>query len=174
MAKHIAKPAEGEYAPYAPAYINLVPNDGLVLQQLTENFNTVKNLILSLPPEKLLYRYADGKWTIKEVLVHIMDSERIFSYRALCIARHETLDLPGFEENDYARYSNANNRDIKNILDDYEALRHATITLFNGFDDSVLTQTGTANKNKFSVRAAAYMIAGHELHHLNIIKERYL
>jgi len=174
MLKKIVCPKEGEYAPYAVTYISLVPTDELVLQHLDDNFKSIKKLMLSLPAEKLHYRYAEGKWTIKEILVHLLDAERIFSYRALCIARQETISLPGFEQDDYVTHSNANARDINSILEEYESLRHSTITLFNGFTDTALAIVGTANKNKLSPRAAVYQIAGHELHHLNIIKENYL
>jgi uncharacterized damage-inducible protein DinB len=172
--KLIDKPKRGEYPPYAIMYIKLVPGDGMVLQYLKNNFKAIKNFILSLPPEKLLYKYAEGKWTIKETLVHIIDDERIYAYRAMCFARNDTTKLPGFEQDEYAFYSNANERDIKNIFEEYEAVRNATITLFNGLTDEALSRKGTANKRKATVRAMAYHIAGHELHHINIIKEKYL
>jgi uncharacterized damage-inducible protein DinB len=170
----IQKPEKEEFPPYASMYIDLVPDDGMLLQHLEKNFDNVKKFILSLPDEKLYYRYAEGKWTIKEVLVHIIDDERIYSYRALCFARNDKTALPGFEEKDYAFFSNANQRDIKNILEEYEAVRKATVTLFNGFSEDVFMRKGIANNNQATVRALAYHIAGHELHHMNIIKERYL
>src|SRR6185312_11027714 len=105
--KLINKPVPEEYPPYAAMYINLLPNDGLLLQHLEENFKATEGLILSLPAEKLLYRYAPNKWTIKEVLVHIIDDERIYTYRAMCFARGEKTPLPGFEQDDYARNSGA-------------------------------------------------------------------
>ncbi len=172
--QRIMKPKEGEYPPYAAMYITLVPDDGLLLQHFRKNFKTMKDLILSLPEEKLLYRYAEGKWTIKEILVHIIDDERIYAYRALRFARSDQTPLPGFEQDDYALHSGANERTISNILEEYEAVRSATITLFNSMDEKMLARTGVANENKSSVRALAFHLAGHELHHLNIIKERYL
>jgi uncharacterized damage-inducible protein DinB len=172
--KKIAKPAAGEFPPYALMYIALLPDDGQVLKHLKANAKATKDLILSLPQEKLLYRYAAGKWTIKEVLVHIIDDERIYSYRALRFARNDSTELPGFEQDDYARYSGANERSVKDILAEYIAVRNATIALFNGLDQEAFTRSGVANKNLVSVRALAYHIAGHELHHMNIIKERYL
>ena len=99
---------EGEYNPYAIMYIKLLPDDGLVLQHLKENFKKIKAFIQSLPPEKLTYRYAENKWTIKEILVHIMDDERIYAYRALRIARNDKTPLPGFEQEDYVPFSRAN------------------------------------------------------------------
>ena len=172
--RRIAKPQPGEYPAYASMYINLLPDDGLLLKHLEDNFHATKQFILSLPPEKLTYCYEPGKWTIKEILVHIIDDERIYAYRALCFARNDKTALPGFEQDDYAFFSGANNRAVENIFKEYEAVRKATITLFNGLDEDALTKQGTANNNKATVRALAYHIAGHELHHINIIKQKYV
>jgi len=171
--KLIEKPLPDEYAPYAIMYIGLLPDDGLVLKYLKDHLKTTKDLILSLPAEKLMYRYAEGKWTIKEVLVHIIDDERIYAYRALRFARNDQTELPGFEQDDYARHSGANERSIKSILQEYTVVRNATIALFNGLEEKAFTRTGVANNHPVSVRALAYHIAGHEMHHLNIIKQRY-
>lgn len=170
----IAKPEDGEFPPYASMYIQLLPGDGLLLKHLQDNFVTTKKLILSLPEQKLTYRYAENKWTIKEILVHIIDDERIYAYRALRFARNDKTALPGFEQDDYALYSRANERSIENILEEYEAVRNATIALFNGLPEDSFLRMGTANNNKATVRALAYHLAGHELHHINIIKEKYL
>lgn len=172
--KKIEKPKEGEYATYTIMYIGLLPDDGLLLKHLQDNLQATKNFILSLPVEKLAYRYAEGKWTIKEILVHISDDERIYAYRALRFARNDKTELPGFEQDDYARYAGANERSLDDILEEMTTVRNATISLFNSFDGEALTRAGVANGNIMSVRAAAYHIAGHELHHINIIKERYL
>jgi uncharacterized damage-inducible protein DinB len=172
--KKIEKPAEGEYAPYTIMYIGLLPDDGLVLKHLANNLKATTDFILSLPEEKLAYRYAEGKWTIKEILVHLIDDERIYSYRALCFARNDKTELPGFEQDDYARHSGANERSIEDVLKEFSTVRHATISLFEGFDDKALTRIGMADGKVMSVRAAVYHIAGHELRHVNIIKERYL
>jgi uncharacterized damage-inducible protein DinB len=143
---------------------------------LGDNFQTVKDFIYSLPPETLLQRYAADKWTIKEILVHIVDDERIYSYRAMSFARNERQWLPGFDQDDYARWSGANERDLGSIFEEYEAVRRATIALFNGLPEESLTRMGTGSSlhQRATVRALAYHIAGHELRHLNIIKERYL
>jgi len=172
--KNIQKPKPNEYPAYASMYIDLLPDDGLVLKHLEENFKLTKKFILSLSEEKLLYRYAPDKWTIKEILVHIVDDERIYAYRALRFARKDKTELPGFEQDDFTHNSNANERDIKNIFEEYEAVRKATITLFNGLDDETLTRKGTADGNSATVRALAYHIAGHELHHILFIKKNYL
>jgi len=172
--RKIEKPKDGEFPPYAKMYIKLLPDDGLLLEHLKENFDKTKEFILSLSEEKLTYRYAKNKWTIKEILVHIIDDERIYAYRALCFARNDKTELPGFEQDDYATFSNANERSIENILNEYEAVRNATITLFESFDETALLRDGIANKNRATVRALGYHLAGHELHHINIIKEKYL
>ena len=172
--RSIEKPKDGEFPPYANMYIQLLPGDGLLLKHLKNNFIATKELILSLPEGKLNYRYAENKWTIKEVLVHIIDDERIYAYRALRFARNDQTELPGFEQDDYVLYSRANERSIKNIMEEYEVVRGSTIALFDGLPEDSFLRMGTANNNKVTVRALAYHIAGHELHHINIIKEKYL
>jgi uncharacterized damage-inducible protein DinB len=172
--RRIGKPAEGEYAPYTIIYISLLPDDGLILRHLKNNLAATRDLILSLPAEKLAHRYAEGKWTIKEILAHVVDDERIYAYRALRFARNDKTELPGFEQDEYARYSGANEREVRDILDELTTVRKATISLFNSFDESALLRSGVASGNPMSVRAIAYHIAGHELRHVNVIKERYL
>jgi uncharacterized damage-inducible protein DinB len=172
--KRIPKPEEGEYAPYAIMYIGLLPDDGLVLKHLQDNLKVVKDFILTFPEERLAYRWAEGEWTIKEILGHIIDDERIYCYRALRFARNDTTELPGFEQDDYVTYSGANERTLEDILEEYTAVRHATVTFFNSLQAEALTRAGVANGQLMSVRAAAYHIAGHELHHLNSIRENYL
>src|SRR6476659_8340730 len=172
--RSIEKPKDGEFPPYANMYLQLLPDDGLLLKHLKNNFIATKELILSLPEERLQYRYAENKWTIKEILVHIMDDERIYAYRALRIARNDKTELPGFEQDDYVPYSRANERSLKNILNEYATIRKATITLFENLDEAAFLRTGIANGHIVSVRALAYHIAGHELHHMNVIRERYL
>jgi uncharacterized damage-inducible protein DinB len=141
---------------------------------LADNLKTTQGFIRSFPAEKLVYRYADGKWTIKETLVHIIEDERIYAYRTLRFARNDKTELPGFEQDDYAIYSGANEREIEDILREFAAVRQATISLFEGFNDEALLRTGIADDKVMSVRAAAYHIAGHEMHHINLIEERYL
>jgi uncharacterized damage-inducible protein DinB len=150
----IEKPVEGEYAPYTLSYIGLLPDDGLVLQHLEDNLKATSDFILSLPEEKLTSRYAEGKWTIKEILVHIIDDERIYAYRALRFARNDKTELPGFEQDDYARHSGANERDIKDILQEFAAVRQATISLFDGLSREALIRAGVADGKVMSVRAA--------------------
>ena len=170
----IEKPRVDEYPAYAAMYIDLVPDDCKLLAHLWNSLQSTKKLIQTIPGEKHLYKYAEGKWTLKEVLVHIIDDERIYGYRALRFARNDKTELPGFDQDPYAYYSNANDRTAENIVEEYEAVRLSTITLFNGFSDDAMSRSGVANNNQVSVRALGYHIAGHELHHLNIIKTRYL
>ncbi len=172
--KKIQKPKDGEFPPYAAMYISLLPDDGLVLKHSRENFKSVKEFIFSLPKEKLSYRYAKDKWTIREILVHIMDDERIFAYRALRFARNDKTELPGFEQDDYVPYSKANDRSLKDIFEEYETIRKATLSLFNSFNEEDFLRSGVANGHSVSVRALAYHLAGHEVHHMKIIKERYV
>src|SRR5690606_18442301 len=128
----------------------------------------------SLDENQGLYSYAHGKWTLKEVLIHCIDTERIMSYRALRFARNDQTELPGFEQNDYVPQSEANSRKMADLIEEYKILRQSTILLFKSFSDDVLKRAGVANGNPISVRALGFVISGHELHHLNVCKERYL
>jgi uncharacterized damage-inducible protein DinB len=172
--RRIEKPEEGEYPPYAASYISLLPDDRLILKHLKENLKATSAFILALPEERLGFRYAEGKWTIKEILLHVSDDERIYAYRALRFARNDRTQLPGFEQDAFAFHSNANVRDVKDILRELATVRAATISLFKGLDDEALMRRGVADGKSTTVRALLYHIAGHELRHLNIIKERYL
>jgi len=174
MEKVIAFPTSSEYPAYAEMYMKLLQKDGTLLQQLKTNLEKTKELIATLSGEKLNDSYAENKWTLKEVLVHIIDDERIYGYRALAFARNEKTALPGFEQDQYTVNSDAHLRPIDNIMAEYEAVRMGTITLFDGFSEEALLRIGTTNRNKTSVRALGYHIAGHELHHINLIKELYL
>ncbi len=170
----IPKPLEGEYAPYTIMYIGLLPDDGLVLQHMKDNLDIVRAAVQDLSEEKLTTPFAPGEWTIKEILVHIVDDERIHAYRALRFARNDATELPGFEQEPYVTYSGANQRSLASIFEEYESVRLATLTLFDNFDDAALMRSGIASQRIMSVRAAAYHIAGHELHHLNSIRQNYL
>lgn len=172
----IPKPVAGEYPPYAEMYMKLVPDDGLILDHLLAQLARTRSFISGLPPDRLLHRYAPDKWSIKDILVHIVDDERIFSYRALRFARNEQQNLIGFDQDAYARYAEANKRPLEGIFEEYEAVRRATIALFANLPEDALGRLGhgTGTANDATVRALAYHIAGHELHHLAVIRERYL
>jgi len=170
----IEKPQAGEYPAYAGRYISLLPNDGMILKHFAENLASTKKFIASIPRTRLLHRYAEGKWTIKEILGHLVDDERIYVYRALRFARNDSTELPGFEQDHFARYSEANKRDVGDLLDEFTLVRRATIAFFQSLDDAALLRSGMADGKRSSVRALAYHIAGHELRHMNIIRELYL
>ena len=172
--RRIEKPKEGEYPSYADIYIGLLPDDGLVLKHLSENMKATRDLILALPEERLAFRYAEGKWTIKEILAHVIDDERIYAYRALRFARNDETELPGFEQDAYALHSGANTRTVKSLLKEFALVRRATIALFDSLDEEAFARSGVADGKRTTVRALAYHLAGHELRHTNIIRERYL
>ena len=171
MPRVIDWPQEGEYAPYAILYIGLLPDDGEVLAHLASNLAATSALVRSARPD---HRYAPGKWTIKEIVQHLSDDERIYAYRALRFARSDETELPGFDQDPYAEQSGANDRTIDDLLDELATVRAATISLFAGLPAAALTLSGIANGATMSVRAAAYHIAGHEMHHMNVVRERYL
>lgn len=172
--KKIAKPAVGDYAPYFQNYVNQVPEDGNLLKHLKDIQKETELLMLSLPEEKLTYRYAEGKWTIKDILVHLMDAERIFAYRALRFARADETPLASFDENIYVPMANANARKIKDILKEGATLRASSIAFIKTLDRKALKRKGNLNNNKMSVLTLVNLIYGHQKHHLNIIRERYL
>jgi uncharacterized damage-inducible protein DinB len=177
--RKINRPLASEYPSYSSIYMDLVDSDKNILEQLWDNFIDIKCLVMNLPEEKLTYRYAKGKWTIKEILVHNIDDERIFSCRAMRFARNDQTPLPGFEQDEYAKYSGANRRSIESIFEEYEAVRKSTIALFQHLPEESLMRLGNGIDTDGSliertVRAFVYHIAGHELRHLKIIKERYL
>lgn len=167
------RPLEGEYIPYQLNYINRVP-DGDLIEILKSTMNDTEDFLLSIPADKLEYRYAKGKWNIKQVVQHLIDTERIMTYRALTFARNDKTELPGFEENDYAAEANTDERKIEDLITEYKAVRHASILLFSSMNDALLNRTGIANRGQVKVKTYAYIIAGHELHHEAIIRERYL
>lgn len=162
-----------EYNPYYGTYLKKTNNLDLK-KALRDNRDTVMSYLKSIPNDKYEVRYAEGKWTIKEIILHVIDTERIFSYRALCIARQEQTSLPGFDQDNYVTPSKANEREFESLLEEYMTVRQATISLFDSFDDEMLTQTGTASNHTISVRALGFILMGHENHHCDIISERYL
>jgi uncharacterized damage-inducible protein DinB len=170
----IPKPDDGEFAPYALMYIGLLPDDGRVLDHMRANLDSTVKLIRAQPELRLTEPCAPGEWTIKEIVAHISDDERIYAYRALRFARNDPTELPGFDQELYTQYSGANNRSIDDLLEEFRVVRLATLALFDSLDDPALLRSGIANGHIMSVRAAAYHIAGHELHHINSIRENYL
>ena len=145
-----------------------------LLPGLRSEFKKAYDFYLTVSEDKLVYRYAEGKWTIKEIISHLIDTERIFCYRALRFARQDKTPVAGFDENDYVEASNANNRAIEELLEEYASVRAASISLFKSFSDADLLRKGMAGSGEVSVRALGFLIIGHEKHHINVIKERYL
>lgn len=154
-------------------YVKQVEESDL-LQALRISGHRALELVHAIPESKIDFRYAEGKWSIREVLCHMIDAERIFSYRALRFGRNDQTPLRGFEENEYATQANASGRSIQKITAEMSHLRSATIDLFEGFTPEMLTRKGKVNTNELSAAAWAFIIAGHETHHCNILKERYL
>lgn len=163
----------GEYAEYYQKYINLVGEDSI-----TDGFRVqrerITDFLLSISEEDANKAYAPGKWTIKELMQHVIDTERVFSFRAMAFARQDPNSFPGFEEDDYARVSDANRRIWLDLVAEFWAVRGSTETLFQSFTDQMLLQIGRANQNPMSVRAVAYVCLGHVYHHLQVVKDRYL
>lgn len=168
-----SKPQPGQYSPHAAAYIALAACDD-ILQFLADLMNSTTVLFESLPEDKADHAYEPGKWSIKEVLSHLIDTERVFAYRALCISRGEQQNLPGFEQDDYAANSEAANRTMPDLIGEYQAVRLSNLYFFRSLSTVQANRIGLANGNPTSVSALAHMIAGHELHHINILNERYL
>lgn len=171
----MAKLSNNEYAPFYATYIETIgDNDKSIVENLENTHKIALQLLNNLPEKKQLYSYSTGKWTIKELIQHFIDAERVLSYRALRFARRDATDLAGFEENDYVVNSNGNDRDYDALLEEFSMVRKTTIQLFKSFTDEALPRIGSANGSIVSVRALGYIISGHLKHHLNIIKERYL
>jgi len=167
------RPVKGDCSEYYQSYIDLIKSDDII-RELDENNKYATEILNSFPQSKGNFRYAEGKWTIKEVVGHIMDTERVFAYRALSIARGEKKQLPGFDQDQYVAHGNFNDRPLFELTYEYRLLRESTILLFKSFDKSVLQNRGNANGNDVTVLALMFITAGHEKHHLNVLKERYI
>ena len=171
-AENIGRPEASEYAPYYDRYISLVA-DGNIIATLDSQRREMMMLLSCRDDAEGDFRYAPDKWTAKEVLGHVCDTERIFAYRALRIARGDRTPMEAFEQDDYVRNGPFAARPIAELIEDYIAVRRATLTLFRNLDDQAWRRRGIANKAEVSVRALAYMIAGHEIHHRRILEEKY-
>jgi len=163
-----------EYAPYQEAYIKLVSDEWSLTEEMEVSLHNFIHFVREIPMDKYEYRYAEGKWTIKDIIQHLIDCERIFAYRALRIGRGDTTPLPGFEENDYALSAQADRRSLQDLLNEFSMVRHANILMFKSFTKDDLMRTGSASGYTISVRAFGFLIIGHQLHHINVFKERYL
>jgi hypothetical protein len=167
------KPDQTEFLPYYGKYIDLVMG-GDVLSTLATQMTGTQALLHSLPASVSTYRYAPGKWSVNEVIGHLIDSERIFTGRALRFARNDATPVPGFEQDDYVRNATFDAYPVAELASELEYVRGATISFFKHLDESAWARRGVANNAEISVRALAYIIAGHELHHREILRTRYL
>lgn len=163
-----------EYNAYYGNYISLVSADTSLIENLKIGEKKTLRFFKSIPEDKLKYAYEEGKWTILDVLLHIIDTERIFAYRALRIARGDKKELVGFDQDEYIGPAKANTRSLESLLNEYMSVRRSTVCLFEVLDNESLKRMGTAGMSPLSARAAGFVIAGHEIHHANIIEERYL
>jgi hypothetical protein len=167
----IERPNADEFAPYYASYIGKVPDGDLVSileRQSAEYASALRGL------GEALFRYSPGKWTVKEVVGHVADSERVFGYRAMRIARSDGTPLPGFDENEYVAHAGFNERSLTDLLDEFQHVRRGSIALFRSFSPEVAARRGTANGLVISARALAWLTAGHAAHHLGILREKYL
>jgi hypothetical protein len=167
------RPNKGDYNEYYQQYIDQVKGDDIFRILIEQNLES-QNVLNSFSESKGNYKYAEGKWTVKEVIGHMMDVERIFAYRALCIARGETKQLPGMDQDLYVANGNFNKRQIFDLVYEYRLLRESNILLFGSFDKSILNNRGTASGYEVTVLALMFMTAGHEKHHLKVLTEKYM
>jgi len=167
------RPAESEYAPYYQSYVNRV-SETEILPVLRAQMDDLDVLLGAVTTEQETYRYAEGKWSIREIVGHLIDGERVFGYRAFCIARGEKQNLPGFDQDDYMLTSQYNNIDLEDLLSELRLIRLGNLAMFRTFDEEAWNRLGSANENQVTVRALAFIMAGHMRHHMNVLRERYL
>ncbi|TFG71175.1 MAG: DinB family protein [Flavobacteriales bacterium] len=162
-----------DYNPYYQTYIDKL-GDVELMDMMQRQLDNFPEFILSLPKDKWNFAYSDNKWTIAEVILHVLDTERIFQYRALRFGRNDSTAIPGFDQDVYVPESNANSRSIESIVEEYRSVRNSSITLFASFDEGILKRSGMANGSNMSVAALGFIILGHQRHHRDVIRSRYL
>ena len=162
-----------EYAEYFFPYISVL-GDVTLIEELEISLHEFIRFVQNIPMDKFDFRYAEGKWTIKEIIQHVIDTERIFAYRALRISRNDQTPLPGFDENAYVNNTQANDRNLQDLLTELSAVRHSNIFLFKSFSREQLERTGIASNAGISVRAIGFIMIGHQKHHQKVFEERYL
>ena len=167
-------PLPSEYSPFAATYVNLAVMHSDVIMLLSNLKDSTYQAFIQLPADKADYAYAPGKWTVKQMLGHIIDTERVFSYRLYCISRGDETAFPGFDQDNYVENTDLSKRSIQELAIEFKILREANLLFINNLTDLQLSRIGSASNHPVSVKALLYMMAGHELHHLNILKERYL
>ena len=169
----MSRPEKTEYDPYYERYVSLVENDDII-GTLGAQPTKLQDLLIALPEEKGDYKYADDKWTIKDLLGHLIDGERMFAYRLFRISRGDETPIEGFEQDGYIENAHSGRRSFGDLLDEFTLLRRANMIFFKNLTDDAWARVGTANNAKISVRALVYIMAGHIEHHLRILEERYL
>ncbi|MEE8061392.1 MAG: DinB family protein [Gemmatimonadales bacterium] len=169
----LTRPDSTEYAPYYAGYVSLVP-EGNVIDVLANQFDDTDRLLRPLSDDQAAFRYAPGKWSVKEIVAHLSDTERVFATRALHFARGYRASLPGYNQDDYVEQAASDNHPLQALLDEFQTVRRATVTLFRNLPPEAWERRGIADEVGFSVRAIPYIIAGHELHHRTVLQERYL
>jgi hypothetical protein len=169
----MTKPESTEYPPYFEKYISLAHDEEIVVA-LGKQIESTLSLIRGLSAAQGDHCYAPGKWSVKEVIGHLIDAERIFAYRAMRFARNDATPLPGFDENSFVANAGFGSRDLADLADEFELTRKSNVYLFKHLDGDASLRRGPANNNEVSVRAIAHIIAGHELHHVGILRTRYL
>lgn len=165
--------ARSDYNPFYHTYIEVLGEVEL-MEMMQKQLGNFPEFIESIPESLIHTAYAEGKWTIAEVLLHVIDAERVFQYRALRLGRGDQTPLPGFDQDAYVPLSRAGSRDRKSLISEYESVREASLTLYRNLDDAQLNQYGTVSNSGISVAAIGFIICGHQKHHRNIIRERYL
>jgi DinB superfamily len=169
----MARPLPSDYAPFYETYVKLVKDDDLV-KALQSSLDEIHDNLELIPADKMDYAYAEGKWTIRELLQHMIDTERVFSYRAMAFARGEQQDLPGFDEKKYASTANVAARNVSEIKEELMILRRSVYFMYKGFTEQDILRSGIANNNPVTVNALGYIMIGHVRHHFAVMKERYL
>ena len=167
------RPLESEYAPYYQGYVAQVSEEE-ILPVLRSQLDALDVLLNRVTPERETYRYAEGKWSIREIVGHFIDGERVFGYRAFCIARGESRNLPGFDQDDYMLTAPYNQIELEDLLSELRLVRLSNIAMLRTLDEEGWMRVGTANDARVSVRALAFIMAGHVRHHMGVLRERYL
>jgi hypothetical protein len=169
----MSRPNESEYAPDYQGYVNQV-NEADILPVLRAQMDDLDVLLERVAPDRETYAYAEGKWSIREIVGHLIDGERVFGYRAFCIARGEQQDLPGFDQDQYILTAPYNHIELEDLLSELRLIRLGNLAMFRTFDEAAWSRAGNANGNQITVRALVFIMAGHIRHHMNVLRERYL